>query len=587
MPGVSLPAAEPAAQRGHVLRMKARGASATARLESRRDLGSTSSYLRLDGRPSTAAVPHFAEVRYTGLYPGIDQVFYGKGGVLEYDFVIAPGADPSAIELAVQGAESLAVDGAGNLVLATSVGNVVQPPPVIYQEIDGERRTVAGGYRLTAEAGVAFTVAGYDRSRELVIDPQILFRACIGGSSADWARAIAVTPNGQAYIAGETTSTDFPTHAGAVQRYDLDGTSTDGFVAKLNLAGTAFIHATYIGGAGYQQVTAIGLDASHSVYAGGITYQGNSYDAFLLKLDSTLGTLLWSKTFGGGNVDDVLDLAVNGAGDAFVTGVTYSPEFCGAGIVHACGIDSQFAGSAEAFVLKFNRHGALRYATYLGGTDDEIGQAIAIDGADRAYVAVFRFGGNPYVTRIDAAGTRLEYTRVLPGAGLPNDIAVDGLDQAHVTGLTEDRNFYTTLGAYQRSLLGPFDGFVTALRADGTCCVYSTFLGNASAESMEGIAVDFRRQPHVVGTRWPYADVGDYRTTDVVVARLNASGTQLISQQVLGGSASESGWAIALDYNPATFVAGITSSADFAPGAPGCTANDTGNDQAFVVKLAM
>lgn len=599
--GAVLPAAElaePSAPRSHVLRMKARGASAATRVEAGHELDGTSSYFRLDGRPSVAAVPHFAEVRYRNLYPGIDQVFYGNGGVLEYDFVVAPGADPGAIELAFEGADGVAIDGAGNLVLSTSIGNVVQPPPAIYQQVGGERLPVAGSYRLTSgtPAGVAFTVAAYDRSRELVIDPQVVFRACIGGSSADWARAIKVTPNGQAYIAGDTYSTDFPAHAGAVQPGDLDPdtNTTDGFVAKLNLAGTAFTHATYIGGARAQQITDIGLDGGNSVYVAGITQQPGSpqgswiLDAFVVKLDSTLSTLLWSRTLGGTQTDYALGIAVNGAGDAFVSGATYSPDFCTSGILFGCGIDSAFAGSTEAFVVKLNRHGAVRYATFLGAADNEFGQGIAIDDADRAYVVVARHNGNPYVTRIDASGTFLEYTRVLSGSGIPSGIAVDGLYQAHVTGWTADGNFYTSPGAYKRQISGLTDGFVTALRGDGTCCVYSTFVGDARYENLHGIALDFRRQPYVVGTAWPVTNgVVDWNYGQALVLRLNEWGTQLLSQQELGGAAYESGEDIDLDYNPLTFVAGITSSSNFAPGVPGCAANDTGNDQAFVVKLAM
>lgn len=592
--------------RSQVLRLAARGASPAPVVTGQEPLSGASSYFALDGSRALAEVPHFGRVRYQGIYPGIDQVFYGVEGRLEYDFVVSPGADPGRIEVAFQGAEALELDGQGRLLVHTSLGTVVQPPPVLYQEVAGERRPVAGGYRLTAgePAGVAFQVAAYDPSLPLVIDPQVVYKNCFGGSDHDWGRALTVTDNGQVYVAGTTYSTDFPTTAGTVQPWDADpGTPSDPgvdvFVAKLNLSGQ-LERATYLGLDGDDQATSIGLDASRNVYVGGYTEQSNStpssvlWDAYVLKLDSTLSTLYWSKIFGGSANEWVVDLAVNDGGDTFATGTTYSSNFCSSGFISGCTLDSSLGGGQDAFAIKINRHGALRYATLLGGSIKDAAQGVALDGSDRAHVTGVTYDtqiGRIWVRRIDASGTRQEYYRELTGNGLPYGITVDDLGQAYVVGTTADPGFYTTPGVVKRQLTGLNDPFVTVLRSNGTCCVYSTLLGDSRYEMMSGIAVDFRRHAYVVGTTYTMdpanPGVVDWYSGQVLVSRLNATGSQILSQIVFGGSSLDSGQDVALDSATNTYVVGITSSSNFQPGNGACNAAGVDNDQTFVSKLQM
>ena len=207
------------APRRQVVRMRALGASPAA-LEGIDRQSGHSNYLQV-GHPerSVTGVPRFSKVFARGVYPGIDLVYHGDRDHLEYDFVVAPGADPGRIRLGFEGVEGMSVDAAGDLHLRLAEGEFVQPAPVLYQEIAGERRPVAGSFALQGDQ-VGFRVADYDRTQPLVIDPQIVWSRLLGGSSTDFGSAIAVTPNGQAYIAGYTYSDDFPTRPGAYQPAD-------------------------------------------------------------------------------------------------------------------------------------------------------------------------------------------------------------------------------------------------------------------------------------------------------------------------------------------------------------------------------
>ena len=189
---------------------------------------------------------------YTQVYPGVDVVYYGNQRQLEYDFVVAPGRDASAIKLQFDGAEKVEVDAAGDLLLSLGKNVIRQPKPLVYQEVGGERRAVEGGYTLGADGQVGFTVGEYDAQLPLIIDPVLVYSTYLGGSGTDQGVDIAVDSAGSAYICGDTTSTNFPT-ANALDGTFGGGTfsgARDAFVTKLNPAGTALVYSTYLGGSG-------------------------------------------------------------------------------------------------------------------------------------------------------------------------------------------------------------------------------------------------------------------------------------------------------------------------------------------------
>src|SRR2546425_5612407 len=250
------------------------GANPMPRLAGLRELpGKANYFIGNDPTKWRTNVSTYAKVRYDDLYPGIDLVYYGNQRQLEYDFVVRPGANPSRIVLGVRGADRLEVDAQGDLVLHTAVGPIRERKPVIYQEIDGDRKEIPGAYVLTGRHQVGFRVAAYDASQPLVIDPVLVYSTYLGGSGLDQGFGIAVDASGNAYVTGLTASTDFPTTTGAFRT--TSGGSQDVFVTKLNPAGSALVYSTYIGGSGDDGGFGISVDALGNAYVTGFTTSTN------------------------------------------------------------------------------------------------------------------------------------------------------------------------------------------------------------------------------------------------------------------------------------------------------------------------
>ena len=356
-PGNLVPSeAQPTADaQSRVVRMQLVGANATARPEGRDELpGKVNYFIGNDPKRWSRGVPTYAQVRYQDVYAGIDLVYYGNQRELEYDFVVAPGADPDTIALTFEGADALEVDGAGNLVLHTGADRIVQRAPRVYQDIDGVRKDVPGRYALqdaTADRQhVRFDVGAYDRRHPLVIDPVLAYSTYLGGLSTDDAIGIAVDSAGSAYVTGDTASIDFPTTSDAFDT-TLGGSGTyDAFVTKLDATGAArrLLHLFW---AAPVTTTGLGIavDSSGCAYVTGYTasadfpttpgafdrtYGGGTYDAFVTKLDPSGAALVYSTYLGGGQgvgqnagFDIASGIAVDNAGNAYVTGLTYSSDF--------------------------------------------------------------------------------------------------------------------------------------------------------------------------------------------------------------------------------------------------------------------
>ena len=490
--------------------------------------GKVNYFIGNDPKSWSTDVPNYARVRYEEVYPGVDLIYYGKQRQLEYDFVVAPGADPQVVRLGFQGAEKFSFDEEGNLILQVGGVEVIFRAPVIYQEINGSRQTVSGRYVRIAEHQVAFKVGAYDATRPLIIDPvlELSYSTYLGGSGFDSGSAIAVDAAGNAYVTVFTSSINFPTTFGVLQ--PAIGTPVDIFVTKLNATGSSLVYSTYIGGSGADASTGIALDASASAYVTGNTSSanfpttigafqtvpGDSSDAFVLKLSPGGSALAYSTYLGGSASDSSTGIAVDASGNAYVTGVTLSTDFPtppGA-FDPTCGTDGNcdFDGTttfSDAFITKVNAVGtALRYSTYLGGT------------------------------RIDFA----------------SGIAVDALGSAYVTGLTLSTDFPTTPGAldttcgtdgncdfdiFFRSFSS--DAFVTKLNASGTAPAYSTYLGFVVSEEGKGIAIDTSGNAYVL--------------TNFGVTKLNDTGTSRLYTSSRGGDVD---FAIAVDASGNAYVTG-------------------------------
>jgi Beta-propeller repeat len=566
-------------------------------------------------------VPTYSKVRYQNVYPGIDLVYYGNQRQLEYDFVVAPGADPKKIVLDFKGTDKLEIDAQGDLLLHAPGSDIRQHKPIIYQEIDGVRREIDGGYVIKSGKRASFKLAAYDATRPLVIDPMVLsYSTYLGSSYADYAGGIAVDADGNAYVTGSTTSPGFPTTAGAFQPAFPGGFDPYVFVAKLNPSGTALVYSTYLGsGSGYNSGRGIAVDAAGNAYVTGGTQAPANYpttpgafqpanaglysNAFVTKLNSTGSALVYSTYLGGSGsfYDYGTGIAVDAGGNAYVTGNAGSTDFP----TTAGAFQTTLAGAGKAFVTKLNPAGsALVYSTYLGGNGGESGGGIAIDTAGNAYVAgttqsanfpttagAFQttFGGtsDAFVAKLNLTGSALVYSTYLRD-GRANAIAVDVNGNAYVTGTTYSANFPTTAGAFQTTyavgsdVYSSGDAFVTKIDPNGFALIYSTYLGGSGADSGNSIAVDADGNAYVAGdttsTNFPttpdavqttYAGGYDvYTFRDAFVTKLDPTGSALVYSTYLGGRSVDSAHSIAVDGGGNFYVAGSTNSSNF-PTTPG------------------
>lgn len=455
-------------------------------------------------------VPTFGSVVVSGLYPGVDAVFHGSGRALEYDLVIAPTADPSSIVMRVDGASRLSVDESGDLALETSVGIVTIQRPAAYQHTLHGREAIESRFVLAGEHDVRIAVGDYDASRALTVDPVISYATWLGGTGGEQANAIAVDAAGNAYVVGWTNSNDFP----LLTPYDrtLGKYDTDAFVSKLNVAGTALVWSTYLGGSSNptsssDRALGVAVDTSGNTYVIGTTdgsdfpVTANAYQkgvagggSFVVKLGPAGNSLVYSTYLVGATANGI---AVDAAGNAYVAG-TATPSFA-----TTPGALRTVAGSSmTGFVLKLNATGSAPvFASYLGGTGGDTATSIAVDAQGNAFVggwttssdfplvnpfqAVRRGGKEGFVAKLDASGGRLVYATLLGGAldDQVNAIAVDAKGSAYVAGETYSWDFPVKDG-FQMQKAGARlvnssvgNAFVAKLEPAGNALAYGSFLG--------------------------------------------------------------------------------------------------------------
>lgn len=574
-----------------------------------------------------AGIANYGQVEYQNLYSGINAIFYGNQQQLEYDFNIAPGADPNQIQLQIAGASGLSLDSSSNLLIHTAGGELVEKAPSIYQEVNGQRVAVSGHFVLAGADRVGFSVGSYDTSLPLVIDPTLSYSTYLGASTgASDGDAVAVDSSGGAYIAGSTSATNFPTTAGAYQT-TYGGGSEDAFVTKFSADGKSLAYSTYLGGSNFEFPEGIAVDAAGNAYIVGATASTNfpttpgafqtsfgsgTRHAFVTKLNASGGSLVYSTYLGGSTFENGTAIAVNASGNAYVTGQTTSSDFP----TTAGAYQTVIGGSSDAYVTEFNAAGsALIYSTYLGGSSAESGFGIAIDGAGNAYVGGGTFSTNfpttpgayqtsfvgagpedAFVTKLNASGSALVYSTyvgTIDESGVP--ITIDGAGNAYITGYTASTSFPTTPGAYQTTFGGGIDdAFVTKLNAAGSGLVYSTYLGGGGRDQGQGIAVNGAGDAFIIGltdsTSFPTTP-GAFQTTygggglDAFLTKLNALGNNLIYSTYMGGSGSDSGLGVALDALGNAYISGRTGSTNF-PVTPGAYQTAlAGSDDAFVAKF--
>lgn len=621
-----------------VLRMKLSGANPAPHITGMEELYGHVNYL--NGNDPTkwrTGLATYAGVKYQDVYPGIDIIYYGNQRQLEYDFIVAPGSNPNIIKLSIKGAKKLRLDSTGDLLLRTAGGNEIrQHKPVLYQEVDGIRQSIAGGYVVKGKGEVGFRVERYDTTRPLVIDPVLSYSTYLGGSGSDYGYHIATDMAGNAYVVGYTTSPNFPVTSGAAGRAYKSGYN-DAFVAKLNASGSALLYSTYLGGSSNDAGYGIWVDSIGSAYITGYTASldfpttsdafqrtsGGGIDVFVAKLNPAGDGLVYSTLIGGGDQDGGSGIAVDSAGNAYVTGDTSSnasgqffnnfPTTTG-----AFQTNSSLSGSHSgyAFLLKLSPAGnTLVYSTLLGG-GSESGGGIAVDASGNAYATgytrsqgfpvtpgAFQTAGKsngygipdtPFVTKLNPSGSGLVYSTYLGGNsdGRGIDIAVDSTGSAYTTGYTLASDFPTTPGAFQTKKVGSsYAAYASKLNPSGSGLMYSTYLDGTNADYGSAIAIDQAGNAYVTGssqsTDFPLTPDAQQRTGDVngsvFLTQLNPSGGGIYSTY-LGGYL---GHGITVDSSGNVYIAGYTTTTNLTA-TPGAfqTVFGGGYRDAFVTKLS-
>ncbi len=585
--------------------LKLLDANATTEIEAMEPLSGQVNYL-FGNEPAQwrTGIKTFGRVKQRSVYPGVDLVWYGNQRQLEYDFVVAPGTDPSIIKLAFGGTDKIQLDDTGDLLLHTTEGTIRQKRPLVYQETNGQRRTVESHYRLSADnQQISFELGDYDARLPLVIDPILVYSTFLGsGSDFDSGTDIAIDAAGNAYVTGFTDAIDFPTER-ALQK-DFRSSSNCGerlcpdvFVVKLNPSGGGFIYSTYLGGDDADTGSSIIADAAGNAYVTGSTFSANfptvrpfqnslkAFDAFLAKLSPDGSSLIYSTYFGGSGFESGTGVAVDSAGNVYICGTTagstdlptrnpIQPASGGGN----CRLGEDTIPCPDAFVAKFNSNGnELQYASYLGGNRFDTGAGIAVDANGRAVI----------------------------------------------TGSTSSANF-PTRNAAQANFGGTcdepdtcFDAYVTKLSADGSSFIFSTYLGgkaeNNPIDVSNGVAIDAAGNTFVTGTTlspdFPLKNPirTSYSNTEAFLTKFDPAGA-IVYSTYLGGSGLEnffhfqfsilsiigqaySSNSIAVDATGNAYVVGMTDSPDFPTLNPvqpriGGGQCDTGTcPDAFIVKL--
>jgi hypothetical protein len=521
-------------------------------------LSTRSNYLYGNRNSWKTNLQNYGRIRYESIYEGIDLVYYGKEHELEYDFIVAPKADPRQIRLSFEGVKKR-IDRKGNLLLYTEAGIVELQKPVTYQIKAGRREIVRSSYKITGE-NIGFQLGTYNRDLPLIIDPVLSYSTLLGGSGFDEGLDIVSDATGAAYITGLTSSLNFPAST-------LDGTkqipdSYNAFVAKLNPSGTALEFATYIGGESYDEATGISLSNTGEIYLTGRTFSSdfpvsdNAFqklfskgtcnqnavtipcsDLFVMRLNSLANGIIYSTLIGGNSMDVSNDIQVDNLGNAYITGHTSSDDYP----VSSNSLKKK-RESIDSFVTKIDPTGSyLIFSTLLGGDLDDYSYSLAIGDDESVYL----------------------------------------------TGRTHSHNYPTTEGAYQREATGFGDGFISRLKSDGGSLVYSTYIRGTVCTS---IALDYEKNAYVTGAANSLfvPRPGSYKShssgIDAFLLKLNPGGSDAIFSTFIGGSWNEIATSIKLDGAGRIYLTGRTSSQDF-PTTGNQTRYGGGSSDAFLTVM--
>lgn len=566
-------------------------------------------------------VPLSGAVRFKAVYHGIDLEYRVSERMLEVVFMVAPGAHPEQIRLAVEGADRVHIDAHGDLVVQAGASELRQHRPRAFQTTETGWVEIACAYTPSGEHTIAFRLGSYDRERPLIIDPVFRHASYLGGAGQDVIWAVATDANGAGYLVGETTSATWFGRTAGFQTNYAGGTPVggDAFVAKVTPDGTQLVYFTYLGGWSHDGALAVAVDPTGAVYLTGFTASSNfptvqpfqanlagrpdpalgapPLDAFVVKLASSGDQLVYSTFFGGDGTDQGIGLAVDQTGQVAIVGLTESTNLP---LAHPT--QTAAAGGQDAFVARFSPDGrSLVFSTYMGGSGLDYASGAALDPSGRLWVTgVTRstnfWSKNPIQSRINDPRGLATNLNTLPDAficrfsslsslemasylgGSLTDaaarIAIDRDGHAYVAGTTESGDFPVTttnlVGAVWTNRASA-DLFVTKIAAhNATGWVYSVAFGGTDRDEAWDVAVDPGGTVHIIGftssTNFPVwdappgsrASLGGPR--DVVLAAIDSTGQALRYAFLYGGTGSDFGYALALDPAGHLWIGGRTLS---------------------------
>ncbi len=593
-------------EKGATVNMRPLGASPSRPTAAEPLRGKTNYLLGQDRSRWITDVPTYGRVLYRSVYPGIDLVYYGNQVRLQYDFVVAPGADPRQIRLTYDGARA-AVTSSGELRLRMSSGELRNRRPYAYQVINGRQVPVAARFETKSDGSIGFRVASYDRNRTLVIDPLVEpvreFGTYLGGSGDDGAQAVAVDGAGYAYVASWTNSGNFPVTSGA---YDttING-NYDAVVSKISPDGKTLIYSTYLGGSGYDYASAIVLRSGNAVVVGdtdspdfpvtpGVVQPTNAggADGFVTELDATGNGLVASTYVGGSGYDTLRSVALDpNTGSVAVTGWTQSPNFPTTGGAFQTTWPSGLPSSAFATVLVPGLS-AYHFSSYLhGNAQEQYGTGVTVDNYSRvvvvgrtnsatfpttpgAYQTTIKGESDAFVTMFDASGSSLVWSTLYGGSWTDGAeaVAIDGSGNVCFVGRA-DSNDLPLRGAYQGANAGRKDAFFAAIEPGGAVLHWGTYLGGSEDDVANALAQDGLGHMYIVGeTRSPDFPVtpGAFQTvrsgySDAFVARIQPTGGGVLLKYstYMGGSGLDGATGVASDGSNILYVSGFTTSTNF------------------------
>jgi|GEM_PF-6973413 len=559
-------------------------------------------------------IPTFKKIRYKDVYKGVDIVFYGGRGGLEYDILIRPGVDVSKILFEIEGFKELKETKDGGISFIFSSGKVIhQRKPYIYQEINGKRIEIDGSYRIFEKNGMkyfGFNVNSFDSRYPLIIDPTIIYSTFLGGSNFDGGYGIAVDNLGYVYVIGQTFSSNFPVSS------PLKGIKSgyyDIFLTKIAPEGNSIVYSTFLGGNGDDYGYGIAVDGSGNVIITGCTESSDfplknpiqnknagGRDVFVAKINSEGNSLVYSTYLGGSGNDYSYGLALDGRGNAYITGATYSSDFPKKNSVYG------YSGYFDIFLTKIDPIGNLLYSTYYGGSNNDYAYGIALDTSGNVYLTGATYstdfpvknpikerGGlwDAFLVKVNSEGNEVILSSYIGGSD--NDygsgIAVDPMENVYLTGYTSSPDFPTE-NPIQESIAGNYDLFITKISTLKNKIVYSTFLGGGSIDYSRGIALDSKGNVYITGETYSSnfpthnpIQKENGGSWDAFIVKVNSEGNSIVYSTYIGGNNNDYSRAVAVDSLGNAYITGYTSSNNFPTAIP--IYGYSGSYDAFVAKI--